>query len=288
MLKLELDDYRRWADPLMRGFERAARFLRSQRLYDARFLPYGSQLIPLAAILTVLDRDGESHEARGKVARWYWCGVFGELYGGSIETRFARDLPQVVKWVREGGPEPATIYDAEFAENRLLTLRTRNSAAYKGIYAMLLKEGARDWRTGEESTMQSYFDERIDIHHVFPQQWCRDHGIEAERCDSVVNKTPLTARTNRSIGGNAPSGYLDRLDVPARDLDQYLRTHLIDPAPLRQDDFDGYFAARKAALLKTIHEAMGKPIASGTVEEGEDPPADYEIVQQDSMVSEDT
>ena len=200
--------------------------------------------------------------------------MFGELYGGSIEARFSRDLPQVVKWVREGGPEPATIYDAEFAENRLLTLRTRNSAAYKGIYAMLLRAGARDWRTGEESTIQSYFDERIDIHHVFPQQWRRDHGIEAKRCDSVVNKTPLTTRTNRSIGGSAPSGYLGSLNVPADDLDRYLRTHLIDPAPLREDDLDGYFAARKTALLKTIHEAMGKPIASGTVEENEDPPAD--------------
>ena len=287
MLKLELADYRRWADSLMEGFEQAARFLHSQNMYDAKFLPYGSQLIPLAAILTVLGQDWHPHESREKLARWYWCGVFGELYGGSIETRFARDLPQVVKWVREGGREPATIYDAEFAETRLLTLRTRNSAAYKGIYAMLLRKGACDWGSGEESNIQRYFDEHIDIHHVFPQKWCREHGIEATRCDSVVNKTPLTAKTNRSIGGSAPSDYLGRIKVPGSGLDDYLRTHLIDPALLRKDDFDGFFAAREAALLDTIHQAMGKPIASGTVEEGKELPADYEVVQQDSMVSED-
>ena len=57
MLRLGLGEYKRWADPLMKGFERAARFLHSQYLYDARFLPYGSQLIPLAAILTILDRS---------------------------------------------------------------------------------------------------------------------------------------------------------------------------------------------------------------------------------------
>ena len=286
MLKLELADYQRWVEPLMAGFERAARFLHSQHLYDAKFLPYGSQLIPLAAILTVLDKDWESHEARERLARWYWCGVFGELYGGSIESRFARDLPQVVSWVRDDGPEPGTIYDAEFATARLRTLRTRNSAAYKGIYALLLRGRARDWKTGEESSIQGYFDEHIDIHHVFPQQWCRENDIEPARCDSIINKTPLTARTNRSIGGQAPREYLGRIEVPHGKLDEYICTHLIDPARLRANDFDGFFDARQSALLGAIREAMGKQIAPDTVEEGVEPPADYESVQQDSMTSE--
>ena len=283
VLKLELDEYKRWAEPLMAGFEHAARFLHSQHLYDAKFLPYGSQLIPLAAILTVLGKDWESHEAREKIARWYWCGVFGELYGSSSETRFAHDLPMVVEWILHDGPEPDTIRDAEFAEARLLTLRTRNSAAYKGIYALLLREGARDWMTGEESSIQSYFDEHIDIHHVFPQGWCRENGIESARCDSIVNKTPLTARTNRSIGGDAPSAYLDRIEVPRDRLDEYLRTHLIDPAHLRANDFDGFFATRQSALLRVIREEMGKQIVPDPIKEGVEPPADYELVQQDSM-----
>ena len=290
MLRLGLDDYRTWADPLMKGFERAARFLHTQHLYDAKFLPYGSQLIPLAAILTVLGHDWEPHAAREKLARWYWCGVLGELYGGSTETRFARDLPDVVSWVRDGGPEPLTVYDAEFAPARLLTLRTRNSAAYKGVYALLLREGARDWMTGEESSIQSYFDESIDIHHIFPQKWCGEHGIEPARCDSIVNKTPLTARTNRRIGGRAPGEYLARItseDVPRDVLDSYLHSHLIESEHVWSDDFDRHFRARESALLDAIRMAMGKPIGADVVEEPDDAPGEYELVQEDSLVSED-
>ena len=290
MLRLGLDEYRRWADPLMKGFERAARFLHTQHLYDAKFLPYGSQLIPLAAILTVLGQDWEPHPAREKLARWYWCGVLGELYGGATETRFARDLPDVVSWIRDEGPEPLTVYDAEFAPARLLTLRTRNSAAYKGVYALLLGEGARDWKTGEASSIQSYFDENIDIHHIFPQKWCGEHGIEPARCDSIVNKTPLTARTNRSVGGRAPGEYLARITsdgVPRDVLDSYVRSHLIDPAHLWSNDFDGHFRARQSALLDAIRLVMGKPIGSDLVEEPDDAPAEYELVQDDSLVSED-
>lgn len=288
MLRLGLDEYQRWADPLMKGFERAARFLHSQHLYDARFLPYGSQLIPLAAILTDLDRDWEPHLAREKLARWYWCGVFGELYGGSIETRFARDLPEVLNWIRDGGPEPSTIYDADFAPGRLQTLRTRNSAAYKGVYGLLLREGARDWMSGEESSIQNYFDESIDIHHVFPQKWCRNKDIEPARCDSIINKTPLTARTNRSIGGGGPREYLERIaagGVPQDVLDGYLQSHLIDPKHMRSEDFDQYFSARQSALLNKIQTVMGKQIVSGEIEEPDEAPTEYELVQEDSLAS---
>ena len=128
MLGLKVDEYKRWAGPLTEGFRAVARFLHSQHLYDARFLPYGGQLIPLAAILTVLGRDWEPLHAREKLARWYWCGVLGELYGGSTETRFARDLPEVLSWIRDNGPEPRTNYDAQFAPARLLTLRHAKTA----------------------------------------------------------------------------------------------------------------------------------------------------------------
>ncbi len=290
MLRLVLDEYQPWADPLMEGFERAARFLHSQHLYDAKFLPYGSQLIPLAAILTILGHDWEPHAAREKLARWYWCGVLGELYGGATETRFARDLPDVVSWIRDGGPEPLTVYDAAFAPARLLTLRNRNSAAYKGVYALLLCDGARDWMTGEASSIQTYFDESIDIHHIFPQKWCGEHGIEPARCDSIVNKTPLTARTNRSIGGSAPSEYLAGItskDVPRDVLDSHLHSHIIEPAHLWSNDFDQHFRTRQSALLDTIRMVMGKPIGTDVIEEADEAPAEYELVQEHSLLSED-
>lgn len=288
MLRLGLDQYQRWAPQLMVGFESAARFLHSQHLYDGRFLPYGSQLIPLAAILTVLGREWEQHRVREKLARWYWCGVLGELYGGGNETRFARDLPEVLNWIQDDGAEPGTIYDAEFAPSRLLTLRTRNSAAYKGIYTLLLREGARDWMTGEASSIQNYFDESVDIHHVFPQKWCRDNEIEPERCDSIVNKTPLTSRTNRCLGGSAPSEYLDRItvgNVPNDVLDDYLRSHLVDPMHLWGDDFDSYFNSRETALLNAIREVMGKQVSPNVIEEVDEAPTQYELVQKDSLLS---
>jgi len=267
MLGLTLPEYQRFAPDIVRGLVAASKFLHRQYLFEPRYLPYGTQLIPLAAILAVLGAEAENAGAERKIAQWFWCGVFGELYGGSTETRFSRDLPEVVAWVR-GSTVPRTVYEAEFAPNRLHTLRTRVSAAYKGIYALLLKEGALDWRTGSLATVDTYFDEATDIHHIFPKHWCERQGIAPRDYNSIINKTPLSARTNRVIGGRAPSEYLRRLANSARidadTLDKYLSSHLCEPGLLRADDFHRFYAVRKRALLDRIGEAMGKPIDADT------------------------
>ncbi len=264
ILKLSLDDYQTWADPVTEGFEQASRLLSGQKIFSARDLPYRTQLTPLAAILAVLGDRADADGVRAKLARWYWCGVFGELYGGSIETRFAKDLPEVLSWIG-GGPEPATIVDANFVPMRLLTLRTRNSAAYKGLYAILMRDGGLDFRSGFPIDLQMYFDDQIDIHHIFPQDWCRANGIDPYRCDSIVNKTPIAARTNRMISNNAPLAYLARIqksaDISEARMDEILASHVIDPSSLRANDFAAFFQARENALLDRIQGAMGKPIA---------------------------
>ncbi len=212
----------------------------------------------------------ENAVIRTRIARWYWCGVFGELYGSAVESRIARDIVEVPIWLA-GGDSPSTMEDPIFRVDRLRTMRTRLSAAYKGINAMLMAKGARDFRSGQEFDQTVFFDESVDIHHVFPRDWCRQKGISPRVYDSIINKTPLTARTNRMLGRVAPSKYLAKLErggvdsppIAAANIDDYLRTHLIDPEVLRADDFEAFCRARQAALLGLIEEATGQTVYGG-------------------------
>lgn len=263
ILDLSLDDYKRWAEPVTQGFERAARLLHALKIFDGRDLPYRTQVVPLAATIAMLGDRADHDGIRAKLSRWYWCGVFGELYGGAVESRFARDVPELLAWT-SGGPDPTTVTEANFNPGRMLTLKTRNSAAYKGLAAVLMREGGLDFRSGDPVDLQLYFDDKIDIHHVFPQEWCATNNIDRSQCDCVVNKTPLSAKTNRQIGGHAPSQYLGKLEkasgIPPERMDEILRSHLIDPVAIRSDVFASFFKSRADAILDRIEAAMGKPV----------------------------
>lgn len=265
LLSLPLDAYHRYADQVQQGYVRAAKFLHDQHIYKAIDLPYQTQLVPLAAILAELGSGWDHEGPRRMVRRWYWCGVLGELYGSTTEGRFAKDVAEVPTWIAGGAP-PSTVADANFREERLRTMYSRLSAAYKGVNALLITAGARDFRSGQPYDHAAFFDENVDIHHIFPRAWCEKAKIAGSIFDSVTNKTPLSARTNRAIGAVAPSQYLARLEsgwegppISSADLDAYVASHAADPTLLRADDFAGFMDARRRALLQLIEDAMGKP-----------------------------
>ena len=237
----------------------------SQYIFDEKYLPYGSQLIPLAAIFASLGKDSETHAAQEKIARWFWSGVLGELYGGAIETRFGLDLPEVVEWVKGSKTVPRTIEDANFTSSRLLTLSSRLSAAYKGIFALMLKNGAKDWIKGTDITIATYFDSKIDIHHIFPKAWCRSQGIKRGHYNSIINKTPLTAKTNRSIGGVAPSEYINKIIETGKvsskaSLIKNINSHVLEFNFLNDNDYYEFYKDRQSKLIKLIEGAFGKPV----------------------------
>ena len=216
--------------------------------------------------------------------------MFGELYGSTVETRIARDFMEVPDWLLRNGPEPSTVAETMFRADRLKTMRMRLSAAYKGVNALLMKEGAKDFRKDQRFDLAVFFVDNVDIHHIFPQRWCKDQKIEPKVFDSIINKTPLSSKTNRIIGGAAPSEYLAELErivpVGREQLDGYLRTHLIDPELLRSNSFDAFMADRQKRLLALIERATGKAAYTGSVEEeGEENEADEDSLEAALTIS---
>lgn len=262
ILALSLQDYERWAGEVTSAYEWCASFLAQEFIFTASDVPYRTQLAPLAAIKAILGKRADSYGAAADLRRWFWSGILGELYGGTTETRFARDVEQVPPWINDSASLPATVDDSVFREQRLYSLRTRNSAAYKGIYALLMRNGSRDWLKTQAMNMASFFNYQVDIHHIFPKSWCITNGVDEQHRESVVNKTAISRETNQIIGGKSPKVYVPRLEklggTTSMELDEILRSHEIDPAALRIANFDAFFDDRKNRMLRLISDAMGK------------------------------
>src|SRR3712207_7717142 len=56
-----------------------------------------------------------------------------------------------------------------------------------------------DWMKDHELSMASFFNYRVDIHHIFPKAWCATNKIDRNRRESIVNKTALSSATNIRI-----------------------------------------------------------------------------------------
>lgn len=272
VLDLRFEDYQANKEVVIEGYELAREFLLSQSVFRKRDLPYTTQIIPLAAIAgyvgSKLFKDPKSQKI---VARWFWCGIFGEMYGGSNETRYCYDIEDVVAEIEGAESEMRTVNNAHFQSTRLLGLQSRQSAAYKGIMALLYKGKGLDFMRGISIDIVNSMETAPDIHHIFPQSYCEKMGYDRQKWNSVINKTPLLPESNREIGGAAPSVYsakiLKKADIEQDELRNRIESNLIAWDAFIVDDFDAYFKARAIALLDAIELAMGKSISDRSTEE---------------------
>ena len=264
ILSLELSDYQQWADIAEKGFTHAASFLRKEHIRDPRELPYRTQLAPLAAVLSFLQERWRERKIYDKLSRWYWCGVLGELYGGAVETRIANDMEELLLWVNDDEAIPRTVVEANFSPDRLDRLQSRLSAAYKGINMLVVRAGAKDffWKAEIKELGAEGID--LDIHHIFPKAWCESNSISSDRYNSIVNKTPISYKANRMIGGSAPSVYIQKLQENKQvqmddfEMNELVKSHLINVEALRSNNFEDFYISRKNELLNIIYNAMGK------------------------------
>ena len=269
VLQLPLTAWQAWADKLEEGFLMVASFLRQQGFYCRREVPYSTQLVPLAAVLTQIGKRWLEPRIHSKLTQWFWCGVLGELYGGAVETRMANDFEDLLGWFEDDEHLPKTVRDASFQPERLDSLRTRNSAAYKGIHILILRSDSRDWFWKATIRDLDTDEVTLDIHHIFPKKWCEEQGIPADRYDSILNKATISYKANRSIGGEAPSSYLERLQkrpevgLTSEDMDALVESHALSASLLRLDRFDEFVEDRRARLCRLISEAMGKAVVVG-------------------------
>ena len=93
--------------------------------------------------------------------------------------------------------------------------------------ALLYKAQCKDFVNGITVDKVSAMTKSPDIHHIFPQKYCIDHGIARQKWNSIVNKTPLLLESNRAIGGNAPSQYIPKILSRNKDLTEDVRYEIL-------------------------------------------------------------
>ncbi|MDQ1923592.1 GmrSD restriction endonuclease domain-containing protein [Massilia pseudoviolaceinigra] len=268
LLGLPLQGFKNHADAVEKGFIEAGIFLNELKIIWHKDVSYPPLIVGLAAVFAILGKKAGTAKAKQQLAQWFWSVTLGELFGSSTESRLARDVPELADWIAHDGAMPRSLNEAMFQEIRLRSLRSRQSAAYKGLHALMMRHGCRDFISGRPTDVMTFFNDDIDIHHVFPQAWCKKQGIDKEVFDSIINKTPLSKLSNMSVGGDAPSVYLKRIEtstgLSSADLDEILRTHLLEPEHLRCDDFAAFYAARSQALARLVAGAMQKEVILST------------------------
>lgn len=266
----DTDDFKTRWDAAVAALEGAIKLLRHPQEFGAiasNYLPYVSILPAFASLQAHVKTLVASKrlQAQRKVRHWYWASVFLNRYSGSVESTAARDFLDLKGWIEDDTAEPSLISELK-TRFRGLDLRKevkRGTSVYNGVFNLLVIQGARDWMTGN---VPQHGD--LDDHHIIPASKAAALGVGG-LIHSILNRTPLTADTNRHVVGDRwPSEYLPELMKQNGDgaVRSVLESHFISPnaqrilmrSPFTRDDYEEFISERHRTLLEAIETLLIK------------------------------
>lgn len=272
----------RWGRSI-KALTKAIQSLKNPRDFGAihsGFVPYPSIIPAFAAIKAFVDDNNSLNklDIQAKIRKWYWASIFTNRYSSSVESTSAKDFQDLKKWFISDDDEPEVISDfiGKYRSIDLINDNQKGSAIYNAIFNLFIINEARDWSTFDLPEYDS-----LDDHHIVPLSVFREEG--GPSINSILNRTPLSAVTNRHIIRNRmPNEYLKEIlenNKPEKVYD-VLASHLISRKavsillrdPFVKSDFDEFLQERLETIKQAIENMLIKekleiPIALQTLNE---------------------
>lgn len=264
VLNLSAEAINQWWSRVVTAIAKALEILRDDcGVITPGWLPYNTIVPPLAAVLARHQpADAPAiGAARNKLARWFWCVVFSQVYDSAANSQAAKDFAELLTWL-DGGNLPQAIASFSMDPTVLRDVTVRQRALYSGVICLLLRRQPRDFHNSAQITGDLMIEHHIDDHHIFPDAYLGRSNIPQRLRDCVLNRTLIDRDTNRRIQDRAPSDYLAdiRAALGAPDFARLLESHLLPAAgdsPLLDDNFERFLDWRQQALWDEIKAATG-------------------------------
>jgi hypothetical protein len=245
--------WRKAADFIVKAYKRVTDDKIGYGAFRSGLIPYTTMLVPLAVLLETIENQKGGEEMYRKLDKWYWASVFTQRYDSAVDTKAYQDVVQVRRWLR-GGEPPEWLANLSIDSIDVDTDEQR-SAIYRGLMCLIVLEGAKDFINGQSANLNECQDD-----HIFPRA---KFGKE-EKIDSILNRTLISAQSNRIKSDKKPSEYLSSFlqqhyNSNEDHLLKTLQSHLISREAyeaMKCDNFQAFIKARRQAFIQKIQEKL--------------------------------
>jgi hypothetical protein len=217
---------------------------------STELLPSTTMLLPIAIALRV-ESDSIaptiSNDERASLAeRFFWSAGLAQTYAQGANTQAVRDARELLEAIA-GGPDPEVTQRVEVDIGALSDDRRRNESMLRTAMSLLVKDGARDWLTGEDLTE---IGDNARLVRIFPQTWMRARGLSP---DGLLNWTVQSENTEKAMRRTmSPSEYLERSDFS----EEGFESQMVRSQELFADDWGGLSERRGRSLRDRLEDLV--------------------------------
>ncbi|GAB2525739.1 GmrSD restriction endonuclease domain-containing protein [Rufibacter soli] len=147
------------------------------------------------------------------VRRWLVYSILTGRYSGSAESYFDYDIKQIsersfAEYLKE--KEEGELSEAFW--NFSLPQRLETSVASSPLFLLFLAAQVKANDKGflsKDITVADLISHKGDIHHLFPKDYLKKHGLEQAKYNQIANYAYMQSEINIKVGSKSPNEYFD-------------------------------------------------------------------------------
>ena len=264
ILKLDKQEFIDTWEPAVSCIKSAVDFFRSYGIPVSKLLPYNTLIVPFAYFFHYHPHNPTGQKLK-LLEDFFWRASLGFRYSSAVESKLVQDIEKIDAILKEEQPKYEWGVDTspEFIKNN----------GYFRTGRSLIKAVLCLFAMHKPKSFDNHLNVNIDnswlkiatsrnYHHFFPQAYMKKNKPEWEswQYNHIANITIVDGYLNKNkIRAKAPSIYMNDFEKQNEQLDETMKTHLIDDLEdfgIWQDDYGAFYEAR----IKRISEELTKKI----------------------------
>ncbi|OIJ09310.1 hypothetical protein BKP35_16700 [Anaerobacillus arseniciselenatis] len=232
------------------------------RIPVSRILPYNGLIVPFAYFFFYYK-----HRPSGKIADYlqdfFWRTSLSERYSSSLETRISQDIRRIDQILNGEYPKydyRVNIDPKEIIDNGWFSVGRSYIKAILCLYAFQQPKSFMDNSIVSMNNNWLKQANSRNYHHFFPRAFLKKRGEEEVRINNVLNITIVDDYLNkRKIAATAPSDYMNQFRKENPQLEDTMKTHLIDNIDeygIWTDDYNTFFTKRAEKVSEELKRRL--------------------------------
>ncbi len=228
----------------------------------SELLPYNALLVPFAYYF-FHHRDNPSAAHRKLLEDFFWRVSLGGRYSSSVESKLAQDIRRIDAILEDQSFDydwGIDISPTFIVENGWFNTGRSFVKAILCLYAHRIPKSFKDNSTVNISNNWLKQSNSKNYHHFFPKAYLGKKGEDDWRINNVVNITVVDDYLNkREIGAKPPSRYMKTFARENDEIDETMKTHLIDDLEefgIWSDDYEQILAKRSRAIGRELKKRL--------------------------------
>lgn len=197
-------------------FKRFVMIIKSAGFVDSKLIRSQNSLnFAYMLFLHLKEINLEDAKIERFVRRWFVMSMLLGRYSGASESQFDSDIKSIEEYGIEkslNDIESASLSDDFWATGlqQKLVAAVSNTPVLNTFWAAQAKLNDKGFLS-RDITVKEMIEHRGDIHHIFPKQYLKEHGLNRSHYNQIANYVYVQQEINIKVGKKSPAEYIGQL-----------------------------------------------------------------------------